>query len=169
MEQVILLNADYSFLNTVSWQKAICLLAKGKVEVLKSSERVIRSASGLVMKIPLVLRLIKIIRTIYKARVPFSKKNVMVRDGFKCVYCGKKSVRFTIDHVVPKARGGKSSFENCVCSCKPCNNKKGSRSCREVRMFPKASLTAPTISEFLRMKITTLGIKKVLDDLFTNM
>ena len=60
MEQVILLNADYSFLNTVSWQKAICLLAKGKVEVLKTSDRVIRSASGLVMKIPLVMRLIKI-------------------------------------------------------------------------------------------------------------
>jgi 5-methylcytosine-specific restriction endonuclease McrA len=169
MEQVILLNADYSFLNTVSWQKAITLLAKGKVEVLKTSERVITSASGMIMKIPLVMRLIKIIRTIYKARVPFSKKNVMVRDGFKCVYCGKTGVRFTIDHVVPKARGGKSTFENCVCSCKPCNNKKGSLSCRDARMFPKASLTAPTISEFLRMKITTLGIKKVLDDLFINM
>ena len=169
MEQVILLNADYSFLNTVSWQKALTLLSKGKCDVLKYSTRVIRTAAGMIIKIPIVMRLIKIIRTVYKARVPFSKKNVMVRDQFKCVYCGQKGVRFTIDHVVPKANGGKSTFENCVCSCKPCNNNKGSRSCRDARMFPKTSLTAPTISEFLRMKITTLGIGKVLDDLFEEM
>lgn len=169
MERIILLNADYSFLNVVSWKKAFALIAKNKVEVVKYSEKVIRSAAGAVMQIPVVMRLIKLIRTIYKARVPFSKRNVMVRDGMKCVYCGVTGVRFTIDHVVPKAKGGKSTFENCVTACKPCNHRKGHRSCREVRMFPKTNLVAPTISEFLRMKLKNLGIQKTLDDLFAEM
>ena len=169
MERIILLNADYSFLNVVGWKKAFTLMAKGKVEVLKYSETIIKSAAGAVMKIPVVMRLIKLIRTIYKARVPFSKRNVMVRDGFKCVYCGATGVRFTIDHVVPKSKGGKSTFENCVTACKPCNHRKGHRTCREIKMYPKTSLIAPTISEFLRMKLQTLGVKKVLDDVFAGL
>jgi 5-methylcytosine-specific restriction endonuclease McrA len=169
MERVILLNADYTFLNIVNWKKAFTLIAKGKVDVLKYSEKVIRSAAGAVMKIPVVMRLIKLIRTIYKARVPFSKRNVMVRDGFKCVYCGKTGVRFTIDHVVPKAKGGKSTFENCVTACKPCNHSKGHKSCQDARMYPKTSLIAPTISEFLRMKLQSLGVQKTLDELFAEM
>ena len=64
------------------------------------------------MKIPAVMRLIKIIRTIYRTKVPFSKKNVMIRDGFICQYCGKLK-ELTIDHVTPVSRGGKSIFEKC--------------------------------------------------------
>ncbi len=169
MERVILLNADYSFLNVVDWKKAFTLLAKGKVEVVKYGDAVIKNAAGSILKIPMVMRLIKLIRTIYKARVPFSKKNVMVRDGHKCVYCGVTGRRFTIDHVVPRSKGGKSTFENCVTACKPCNNKKGSKSCSEVKMYPKTNMLQPTISEFLRLKIQSLGIKKTLDDMFKSM
>lgn len=169
MERIILLNADYTFLNTVTWKKAFALVSKSKVQVLKYSDKVIRSAAGLVLEIPLVMRLIKLIRTIYKTRVPFSKKNVMVRDSFKCVYCGTTGKRFTIDHVVPKSKGGKSTFENCVTACKPCNHRKGHKTCQEIRMFPKTQLIAPTISEFLRMKLGTLGIQKTLDDMFAEM
>ncbi len=166
MERCVLLNSDYTFLNVVSWKKAFALMTKGKVEVLKYSEMVIRSAAGAVLKIPAVMKLVKLVRTIYKARVPFSKKNVMVRDGFKCVYCGVTGVRFTIDHVKPKSKGGKSSFENCVCACKSCNNKKGRKTCKEARMYPKARLEQPTISEFLLLKVKTLGVDKILKDLF---
>ena len=168
MNQVILLNADYNFLNILHWKRAFALISKGKVEVLKFGDKVIHDAAGRILQIPVVLRLVKLIRTIYKTRVPFSKKNVFVRDGFRCVYCGTEGVRFTIDHVTPKSKGGKSSFENCVTSCKPCNNGKGNRTCSEARMFPKTKLIAPTISEFLRMKIKSLGIQKVLDDFFKN-
>jgi 5-methylcytosine-specific restriction endonuclease McrA len=108
----------------------------------------------------------KMVRTIFKARVPFSKKNVMIRDGFKCVYCGVKGVVFTIDHVVPRSKGGKSTFENCVTACKPCNNRKGHQTCREAKMFPKTKLVQPTISEFLQQKMRTLGIDKILSDLW---
>jgi len=112
------------------------------------------------------MRLVKLIRTLYKARVPFSKKNVMVRDGFKCAYCGISDVRLTIDHIVPKKRGGKSTFENCVASCKPCNSRKGHKSCSEARMYPKVRSHQPTVMEFLQLKMKAQGIDKIIKELF---
>jgi len=163
---VVLLNADYSYLNTVKWKKALTLVVKGKVSVVKYSKNIIVSASGMVMKIPLVMKLIKFIRTVYRTRVPFSKKNVMIRDGMKCVYCGTKNTRLTIDHIIPKAKGGKSTFENTVAACKPCNNKKGSKLCSEVKMYPNTKIYSPTISEFLMIKMKVLGVDKIVEDLF---
>ncbi len=163
---VVLLNGDYTFLNTVTWKRAFALISKGKVEVLKFSNEVVKTAAGAALKIPAIMKLMKLVRTIYKARVPFSKKNVMIRDGFKCVYCGDVKTRFTIDHVTPRKLGGKSTFENCVTSCKPCNNKKGHKTCSVAKMFPKTKLIQPTIAEFLLMKVKTLGIDKILEDLW---
>lgn len=164
--KIILLNNDYTFLNIITWRRAFSLIVKEKVEVVKFSEKAIKTAAGKIMKIPAVMKLVKLVRTIYKARVPFSKKNVMIRDNFTCVYCGEKNTRFTIDHVIPKYRGGKSTFENCVTACKPCNNKKGRKLCSEIKMFPKTKLIQPTISEFLILKVKSLGIDKILNDLW---
>ncbi|MFZ7124705.1 MAG: HNH endonuclease [Desulfobacterales bacterium] len=162
MEHCILLNADYSFLNVVGWRRAICLVAKNKVQVLKYAEREIRGVEGLVLKVPAVMRLIHLIRAVYRARVPFSKKNVLIRDGFKCAYCGTRTGHLTVDHITPRSRGGPSTFENCVASCRPCNSRKGSRTPREAGMRLSARPFQPTISEFLRMRLSRLGI----DDLF---
>jgi len=165
MSQCVLLNADYTFLNVVNWKRAMCLMAKGKVQVLRHSERIIRTAEGLVIKIPAVMKLINLIRTLYVNRVPFSKKNVLVRDGFRCAYCGTEKQKLTIDHIIPKSKGGKATFENCVSSCKPCNNIKGNRTPREANMFLRVKAYQPTISEFLRLKVKKLGINDVLKDL----
>lgn len=165
-KSVILLNADYSFLNVTTWRRAFALDAKGTADVVEYSDEVIQTAGGSILKIPYIMKLIKFIRTVYKNKVPFSKKNVMVRDDFRCVYCGTKESRFTIDHVYPKSLGGKSTFENCVCSCKDCNNKKGNMTCREAMMFPKTQLIQPTISEFLRLKVRSLGIEKTMNDIY---
>lgn len=167
-QRVIVLNADYSFLNLVSWKKAICLLEKGRVEVVKYTNIIVRSVSEAI-KIPAVIKLIKFIRTLYRTRVPFSKKNVMVRDGFKCVYCGIEDERFTIDHIIPKAKGGKSTFENCVTACRSCNNKKGDRLCSEAKMFPKVKAYQPTISEFMQQRVKALGLDKVILDVLKGM
>lgn len=161
----VVLNADYTFLNVISTKRAMILLAKGKTEVLKYSKKVFNTISG-VIKIPAVLRLVKLIRTIYKARVPFSKKNVMVRDKFVCTYCGATDRRLTIDHILPKSKGGKSTFENCVASCKQCNSKKGDLTCRESKMFPKTAAVQPTIMQFLNMKMESLGVDNILRDLY---
>lgn len=165
MDRCIVLNGDYTFLNTVNWKRAVCLIMNGKAEVLKYSERILRNGAGkVVMKVPLVMRLIKLIRSIYKSKVPFSKKNVFVRDKFRCIYCGSKDV-LTIDHVIPVSRGGKTTFDNCVASCKPCNSNKGNRTPSEARMFLKRQPFTPTISEFIRLKIKQLGIEQFLIDL----
>jgi 5-methylcytosine-specific restriction endonuclease McrA len=140
-------------------------MVKGKVQVLKHSEKIVRTAGGIIIKVPAVMKLIKLIRTLYINRVPFSKKNVLVRDGFKCAYCGAARQRLTIDHIIPKSKGGKADFENCVSSCKPCNNKKGDRTPREALMYLKVKAYQPTISEFLRLKVKKLGINDILRDM----
>jgi 5-methylcytosine-specific restriction endonuclease McrA len=164
MTHCVLLNADYTFLNVVHWKRAVCLLAKGKVEVVKASAKTIRSSGGAVLRIPAVLRLIKLIRTIYRTGVAFCKKNVFIRDGFKCAYCGTQKLRLTIDHIIPRSRGGRSNFDNCVAACKPCNIRKGDRTPSEAGMFLKIKPVQPTVSEFLRLKLQKLGINDVLKD-----
>jgi len=164
MNRCIVLNGDYSFLNTISWRRALCLLMKGKAEALKYADRVVHCADGSEIKIPLVMRLIKVIRLIYKNRVPYTKRNIMVRDNHICCYCGGTE-HLTIDHVIPESRGGKTSFENCVTACFPCNNKKNNRTPREANMFLNKKPHAPTISEFFMLKMKNLGLDKFLKEL----
>lgn len=166
MDRCIVLNGDYTFLNTVSWKRAICLLLKEKAEVLKHSNKIIRNIKGEeIIKIPLVIKLIKIVRLIYRNRVPFSKRNIMVRDGYKCMYCGCTNTFLTIDHVIPISRNGKNTFENCTTACQPCNNKKGNRIPSEAKMFLIKQPHAPTISEFIKMKMKKLNIDNFLKEL----
>ncbi len=165
MSHCVLLNADYTFLNLLSWKKAVCMTVKGKVQVLKYSDRVVHTVDGDAVRIPAVLKLIKLIRTLYRSRVTFSKRNVLVRDRFRCAYCGKKSARLTIDHIIPRSRGGRTNFENCVACCRACNIRKGSRTPREAFMFPKTKAYQPTISEFLALKLKTLGLHATLQEI----
>lgn len=163
MQNVIILNGDYTYLNTVHWKKAVKLLVKGKATVLKYTDAIIRAGNGII-KIPAVMRLIKIIRIIYRTHVPFSKRNVMIRDGFVCQYCGSNE-ELTVDHVVPVAKGGKTAFENCVTACKVCNSRKGDRLPTQVQMFLKKQPVAPTISEFTRIKALKAGVLDLLKEL----
>ena len=165
MTQCVLLNADYTFLNVVHWKRAVCLMTKGKVEVIKDSSQTVKSSGGAVLSVPAVMRLIKLIRTIYRTGVAFCKKNVLIRDGFRCGYCGSHKFRLTIDHITPKSKGGKSNFENCVAACKPCNTKKGNRLPSQMSMYLKVRPRQPTVSEFLILKLHKLGINDVLKEL----
>lgn len=164
MTRCIVLNGDYSFLNTISWRRAVCLLIKGKAEALKYTDECVHCANGSVIKIPVVMKLIKVIRMIYKNHVPYTKKNIMTRDNHKCVYCGS-SKNLTIDHVIPESRGGKTSFENCVTACFLCNNKKNNKTPREANMFLNKIPHAPTISEFFRLKMKGMGVDGLLKEL----
>jgi len=144
----------------------MCLMAKGKVEVVKASNKIVQSVENAwKCVVPQVIRLIKLVRTIYRSRVPFSKKNVLYRDEFTCQYCGKTRGKLTIDHVIPKSKGGKSTFENCVASCKPCNNTKGNRTPREAKMPLRKHPVQPTIMEFLKLRMRKLGIDSLLKEL----
>ena len=162
MTQCVVLNADYSFLNVVNWKRAMCLLIKDKVKVLRYSARTVQTGEGSEVKVPAVIKLIKFIRTVYRSRVPFSKKNVLIRDGFTCAYCQSDSNRLTIDHIIPRSRGGDTTFENCVAACKGCNHEKGSRTPSEAGMYPRTKAYQPTISEFLRRRVKLLGFDDIL-------
>ena len=164
MNRCIVLNGDYTFLNTVSWRRGVVLSLSGRTEVLKYADKVLHRSDGSEILVPLVLRLIKVIRMIYRNRVPYSKRNIMARDRHECVYCGSRE-ELTIDHVIPASRGGKTNFENCVTACKPCNNKKNDRTPNEAKMFMRKHPYAPTISEFFRMKMKQLGVDKYLKEL----
>lgn len=165
MDRCVVLNGDYSFLNVVNWKRAICLVLKGKTEVLKYSNRELRNGEGeVIIKVPLVMRLIKLIRTIYRNKVPFSKNNVFSRDGFRCMYCGSGN-QLTVDHIIPQSRGGKTNFDNCTTACRPCNNKKDRRTPSEAGMHLARQPYAPTISEFLRLKMKQLKLDEFLKEL----
>lgn len=166
MAQCILLNADYSFLNVVSWRRAMCLVAKQKVEVLSYAKRSVGCVAGIRRAVPAVMRLIKLIRTIYRARVPFSKRNVLIRDGFRCAYCGASGKRLTVDHIVPRCRGGGNDFDNCVACCQGCNARKGGRTPREAHLQLRRRPYQPTISEFIRLKFASLGIDGILAEIW---
>jgi 5-methylcytosine-specific restriction endonuclease McrA len=167
LDRCVVLNGDYSFLNFVGWRRAVCLFLKGKGEVLKWSDKAIKLIDGSEIKIPLIMRLIKLVRNIYRNKVPFSKRNVMIRDGFKCGYCSTPS-DLTIDHIIPTSKGGKTTFENCITACHPCNHKKRDKSPREAGMFIKKKAYAPTISEFIMIKMKQLGLQEIINDLWEN-
>ena len=152
---VQVLNADYSFLHNITWQKAVTLLCKGKVEVVKESKRIISNFDkSVTIVLPMIVRVIKFVSRIYKNKVPYSKKGVFTRDRNTCQYCDTvlNTNKCTIDHVIPKAKGGKSSWTNCVTSCSACNNEKGDKDLNDTRFYLNRSPVKPLISDFLRLK-----------------
>jgi 5-methylcytosine-specific restriction endonuclease McrA len=103
------------------------MMFDGKVEVVEEYDEDIRSVS-ITIKMPAVVRLLRRIRGRKKA-VKFSRINVATRDDFRCQYCGEKQIlrKLTYDHVTPRAKGGKTTWENIVMACYPCNEKKQDR------------------------------------------
>ena len=143
MDSTLLLNASYEPLKVISWQRAVTLLFLGKVEVLDEYNREVRSVS-LAIRVPAVVRLLNFVR-IGRHRPPLSKPNLLVRDDFSCQYCGLElSGRdATIDHVMPRSRGGTTKWDNVVIACRNCNRHKGGRTPKEANMKLKAEPVAP--------------------------
>lgn len=157
--QVVVLNADLSFLNVVGWKRALNLLESGKAEIVKSGKKLVKNFDGtFTFVIPAAVRLKKFIKEIFKYQVPFSKRNVKFRDDHSCQYCGSKSGKMTIDHIVPISRGGKDSWENCVTSCHSCNSLKGNLMIHETNMSLRAKPYAPSGFQFLSKKVKSNGI-----------
>lgn len=125
MEMVLLLSRSYEPISIIRWQKAISMLFLNKVEVIEEYNSYVHSTS-ITLKIPSVVRLLNYFKRPYR-RVKFNKANVLIRDGWKCCYCGKglSNKDFTYDHVIPRSRGGRTDFENVVSCCVECNTKKG--------------------------------------------
>lgn len=135
MSSVLLLNVTYEPLSVVSLRRAIVLLLKEKAEVLEAAEERINSAS-LSLPHPLVIRLVYYVRVPRRLFVPLSRRALLARDNYTCQYCGAQPPKseLTVDHVLPRVRGGKTAWDNVVCACQRCNSRKGSRTPDEARM-----------------------------------
>ena len=165
--RVIVLNQDYSFLNVCSVQRAISLVYQGKAEIVKAADRIMKNFENTwTIARPLVIRIFKLIRQIFSKSVPYSKSNIITRDGV-CMYCGSDE-NLTVDHVIPKSKGGKSTWENCVAACQKCNNKKGDKTPSEAKMFFKNNKQPiiPTVNEFIKIKMKMYDLDKILNSIF---
>ena len=99
------------------------------------------------------------VKSIFTNTMPYSKKNVSIRDEYTCQYCGKKNLRgadLTLDHVLPKSRGGHDRFENCVCSCAKCNTHKADSTPEEANMRLLKVPKTPSVSDFIHIKAKSL-------------
>jgi 5-methylcytosine-specific restriction endonuclease McrA len=133
--ETLVLNPGYEPIARVTWQRAVTLLTLGKVEVVEEyADREVRSVT-FAFKMPSIVRLLRALRGVRKA-IKFSRENVYARDGGRCQYCGAGVRRdeITYDHVVPRALGGKTTWDNIVTACVGCNQRKGSKTPEQAGM-----------------------------------
>lgn len=154
--ETLVLNATYEPVARVTWQRAISLLFSGKVEVVEEyDDKTIRSVTFEV-RMPSVVRFIRMLKR-RKPVIRFSRENVYARDNGKCQYCHKKITRAeaTYDHVVPRAQGGRTGWDNIVIACVPCNQSKGGRTPEQARMKLQVKPAKPAkLPDTLRLTFT---------------
>lgn len=130
---VLLLNQNYEPLTVCSARRAIVLLFQGKAEMIETANGLKIHTVTRSFSLPSVVRLWQYRRVPYK-RIMLTRKNIISRDNHQCQYCGTSKGAMTVDHVIPKTRKGLESWENMVCACVRCNNKKGDRTPLEAGM-----------------------------------
>jgi len=156
--QVLLLNSDYqpflwSPISTVSWQYAIKQYFTEKIDVVVWYKNFLCRSMNIEMSMPSVIRLYKYQHT--AQRLLPVRKNILLRDNFTCQYCMKhfKDAELTLDHVIPKSKGGINSWTNLVTSCKKCNVKKGSQNKMTPNKNPKELYYWEMVSVIKQKKI----------------
>jgi CRISPR/Cas system Type II protein with McrA/HNH and RuvC-like nuclease domain len=142
MSNVLVLNFDYTPLNVTSIRRGFVLVDKGKAEIVKSDENPITAGYNTYVR-PLIIRLLKYIKH-HVRTLRASRPRIYKRDNYECVYCGSKK-DLTLDHVLPKSRGGGNDWTNLVTSCFKCNLKKGNKTPDEARMIMKQKPFVPTL------------------------
>jgi 5-methylcytosine-specific restriction endonuclease McrA len=128
MSRVLVLNATYEPLNVVSVRRAVLLLLKEKAEIVEATEAWLHS-ERLALPMPIVIRLVYYVRIPRRFSLPLSRRTVLARDHYTCQYCNAQpgKAQLTIDHVLPRSRGGETRWENVVTACAACNRRKGDR------------------------------------------
>jgi len=155
VNDVLVLNFTYEALNITSFQRAVKLIFSGKAEIVHRRDAFIKSTSY-EMKLPSIIRMLYYIKRPMQ-KVALTKKNVLLRDDYTCMYCGIKGERMmTVDHVVPRSKGGPSTWENLVCACMRCNNRKNNRTPEHANMLLKRKPKAPKYIPWIRVKRNTL-------------
>lgn len=153
MKSVLVLDSSYRPIKQISWQKAMTLFFQDKIEVIREYKDTWINSPSKRFRLPAVIRLVN-----YIFKLPWGIKltrtNIFIRDKGKCQYCDKRlnKSRFTVDHVIPRSKGGKSSWENLVCACSKCNTYKGDKSLKEMGIKLKKKPGQPKNNLFMILK-----------------
>ncbi|WP_117237516.1 HNH endonuclease [Thermus sediminis] len=145
--RVLVLNAGYEVLGLASVKRSVLLVLSGGAEMLAESGRFLHTPSTLI-PVPSVIRLKRFVRR-GPSRIPLNRRNVLRRDRYTCQYCGRQGGELTVDHVLPRSRGGRSAWENLVAACRACNLRKGDRTPEEAGMRLLRPPKPPRIPLFL--------------------
>jgi len=149
--RVLVLNATYEPIHVCTVRRATILLLKAKAELIERGDLTVRS-EHLSLERPVVIRLVSYVRVprdVHRRKI--TRKAVLARDAWTCQYCGTERHGLTVDHVIPRSRGGDSVWENIVAACAPCNRRKGNRLPREISMHPRTAPKPPGPNVFIRV------------------
>jgi len=146
--KALVLNIDYTPITVCTVQRAFILVFLRKAELVKANNSNSFHTVNDTFAMPAVIKLNKYVNIPYKG-VVLSRENIFKRDGFECQYCGTKK-ELTIDHIIPKAKGGKTTWSNLVTACKKCNSKKGNCSLEEAGLKLSFSPYQPSYIMYLR-------------------
>jgi 5-methylcytosine-specific restriction endonuclease McrA len=148
---VLVLNASYEPINVCTVRRATVLVLKDRAEIIEQGEWALHSES-LTFPRPLVIRLVTYIRVPRDAhRRKITRRAVFARDRWSCQYCGAERHSLTVDHVIPRSKGGPSTWENIVTCCAPCNRRKGDRLPKQANMHPRRIPKAPSATIFVHV------------------
>lgn len=152
---MLVLNATYEPINVCTVRRAVVLLLKAKAEVIEHAEWELHSATSSIAR-PVVIRLVSYVRIPRDThRRKITRRAVFARDNWTCQYCGSKS-SLTVDHVIPRSKGGNSSWENIVASCAPCNRRKGNALPRQAGMRLMKQPLTPSPHVFIQVASPTI-------------
>ena len=152
---MLVLNATFEPINVCSVRRAVVLVLKQKAELVEHGRWELRSESTSLAR-PVVIRLTSYVRVPHEAhRRKITRRAVFARDGWTCQYCGARS-NLTVDHVIPRCKGGSSTWDNIVASCAPCNRRKGDRLPRQANMHPRRAPRAPRAEIFIHVASPTI-------------
>lgn len=148
MSRVLVLNASYEPINVCTVRRAAVLVLKQRAEILEHSQWALH-AESLTMPRPVVIRLITYVRIPRDAHSrKITRRAIFARDQWTCQYCGNERGTLTIDHVIPRSRGGGHSWENLVSACRTCNHRKGGKTLAEARLRLRREPTEPRAGRY---------------------
>jgi len=149
--RVLVLNASYEPINVCTVRRAAVLVLKQRAEIIERGDWALH-AESLTIPRPVVIRLVtyvKIPRDAHQRKI--TRRAVFARDRWTCQYCGRERNSLTVDHVIPRSKGGASEWENIVTCCAPCNRRKGDRLPKQVNMVPRQAPRAPNPTIFIHV------------------
>jgi 5-methylcytosine-specific restriction endonuclease McrA len=156
MGRVLVLNASYEPINVCTVRRAAVLVLKQRAEILEQSKWALH-AESLTMPRPVVIRLITYVRIPRDAHSrKITRRAIFARDQWTCQYCGNERGTLTIDHVIPRSKGGTSAWDNIVTCCAPCNRRKGDRLPNQAGMHPRHAPKAPSPTLFVHVAMTRI-------------